>query len=66
MLYAAQRSTDLMFMLGLNETIDKLAMATSVHCYGHVLRKALDFEVEGHRKKGRLKCTWKSRLRKEV
>ena len=29
---------------------------------GHVLRKALDFEVEGQRKKGRLKGTWKVRL----
>ena len=35
-----KRSTDLMFMLGLNETIDHLAMANSVHCYGHVLRRA--------------------------
>ena len=52
-----------MFMLGLNEAIDQLAMANSVHWYGHVLRRedghvlrsALDFEVEGHRKKGRPK-----------
>ena len=26
---------------------------------GHVLRKTLDFEVEGQRKKGRPKRTWK-------
>ena len=53
-----KRSTDLMFMLGLKETIDRLAMANSVHWYGHVLRRedghvlrrALDFEVEGQRK----------------
>ena len=46
-----------MFMLGLNETTDQLAMANSVHLYGHllwredghVLRGALDFEVEGQR-----------------
>ena len=31
-----KRSTDLMFMLGLNETIDQLAMANSVRWYGHV------------------------------
>ena len=45
------RSMDLMFMLGLNETIDQLAMANSVRCSGHVLRRedghvlrrALDF-----------------------
>ena len=28
-------STDLMLMLGLNETIDQLAMTSSVHLYGH-------------------------------
>ena len=50
-------------MLGLNETIDQLAMVNSVHWYGHVLRRedtyvlrrALDFVVEGQRKKGRSK-----------
>ena len=52
-----KRTTD--FMLGLNETIDKLAMKNSVHWNGHVLRRVLDFEVEGQRKKGRLKRTWK-------
>ena len=49
-------------------------MANSVRWYGHVLRReddhilrmALDFEVEGQRKKGRPKRTWKSRLRKKV
>ena len=53
-------------MLGLNETTNQLAMASSVHWYGHVLRKeddhvlrrALHFEVECQRKKGRLKRTW--------
>ena len=34
-----KRSTDLMFMLGLNETIDKLAMVNSVCWHGHVLRR---------------------------
>ena len=55
-----------MLMLGLNETIDQLATASSVHRYGrvlrrevgHVLRGALDFEVESQRKKGRPKKTW--------
>ena len=32
-------STHLMFMLGLNETMDQLAMANGVHWYGHVLRR---------------------------
>ena len=61
-----KRSTDFTFMVGLNETIDQLAMASSVCWYdrvlrredGHVLRRALHFVVEGHRKKGRLKRTW--------
>ena len=60
-----KRSTDLMFILGLKETIDKLVMANSVRWYGHVLRieddhilrKPIDFEVEGKRKKGRPKGT---------
>ena len=47
-----KRSTDLMFMLGLIETMDYLATANIVHWYGHVLsredghvlRRALDFE----------------------
>ena len=30
----------LMQMLGLNETMDQLAMANSVHWYDHVLRKS--------------------------
>ena len=32
-----KRSTDLMFMLGLNEPIDQLAMTNTVHWYGHVV-----------------------------
>ena len=47
----------LMFMLGLSETTDQLAMADSVHWHvhvlrredGHALRRALNFEVEGQR-----------------
>ena len=37
-----------MFMLGLNDTIDQLAMAW----YGHALRRALDFKVKGQKRKG--------------
>ena len=49
-----KRSTDLMLMLGLNETLDQLAMASSVRLYGHVLSRALDFDVEGQKKIWRL------------
>ena len=49
-----------MQILGLQKTADKLAMADSVHWYGHVsrredgdvLKRALDLEVEGQKKKG--------------
>ena len=52
-----------MLMLDLNETADQLAMANSVRWHGHVLRRedghvlrrALDFEADGQRKKGTLK-----------
>ena len=62
-----------MFMLGLNETIDRLAMKNCVCWYGymlrredgHVLRRALDLEVEGRRKKGRPKMTWKKQVEEE-
>ena len=59
-----QRPTDMMFMLGLNEAIDQLAMENRVHWYGDVLRRedghivrALDLEVEVQRKKERPKNT---------
>ena len=59
-------------MLGLNETIHQLAMANSVHWYVHVLsregglvlRRALDFKVEGG-KEGQSGYV-KSRLRKNA
>ena len=62
-----------MVMLGLSETIDQLAMANSVCLYGHVLRRedghvlrrALDFEFEDQRMKGRLKRTWKKQDEEE-
>ena len=52
-------STDFMFVMGLNETMDQLAMANSVCWYGHVLkredghilRRALYYKVEGQRRK---------------
>ena len=68
-----KRSADLMFMLDLNETIDQFAMANSVCWYGyvlrredgHVLRRALDFEVEGQRKKVRPKRKWNRQVEEE-
>ena len=68
-----KRSSDLMFMLGLNETIDQLAMVNCIRWYGHVLRRkdghvlrrALDFEVEGQRKKWRSKRMLKKQVEEE-
>ena len=72
-----KRSADLMFMLGLKETIDQLAMANSVRWYGqvlrredgHVLRRVLDFEFEGSVKRTLEKQaegeSWKVGLRRK-
>ena len=40
-------------------------MANSVCWYGHVLGRALDFEVAVQRKKGRLMRTWKKQVEEE-
>ena len=56
-----------MLILGLNETIDQLVTTSSVHWYhmlsledGHVLKKALEFKVEGQKKK------WRSWIKIEI
>ena len=41
-----KRSKDLMLMLGLSETIDRLAMVNSVCWYCHVLRMVMSWK--GH------------------
>ena len=63
----------LMEMLGLKETVVQMAKANGVRWYGHVLRtdaghvlrKALKFEVKGKRKRGRPKKTWTMQVEKE-
>ena len=63
-----------MDMLGLKETMDGLAIANAVRWYGHVLRRddddvlkiALNFEVNGKRKRGRPRKTWKQLVEKEI
>ena len=60
-------------MLGLKETAVQMAKANGVRWYGHVLRrddghvvrKALEFEVRGKRKRRRPKKTWKMQMEKE-
>ena len=67
-----------MDMLDLKETLDQLAIANGVRWYGHVLkmdgnsvlRVALNLEVTGKRKRGRLKrpgrSKWRGRQRRLV
>ena len=58
---------NLMEMLGLQETVVQIAKVNEVRWYGHVLRrddghvlrKALEFEVKAKRKQRRPKKTWK-------
>ena len=67
-------SGELMDRLGLDETIDRLAKASAVRWYGHVLRRGeddvlqrtLNVEAEGNRKRGRPKTTWKRQMEGEV
>ena len=69
----AKLMEDLMEMLGLKETVVQMAKANGVTWYGHVLRrdhghvlrKALEFEVKGKRKRGRPKKTWKTQVEKK-
>ena len=63
-----------MDMLGLKETIDRLATANGVRWYGHVLRRdddsvlrvALNLEVTGKRKRGQPRKTWKKQVEEET
>ena len=63
-----------MDMLGLKETIDRLATANGVRWYGYVLRRddhsvlrvALNLEVSGKRKRGWPKKTWKKQVEEET
>ena len=56
-----------MEMLGLKETLDRMAKASGVKWYGHVIRrdddnilkKAMMMEVNGKRIRGRPKLTWR-------
>ena len=67
-----KRTEDLMKMLGLKETVVQMAKVNGVRWYGHmlrrddghVLRKALEFEVKGKRKRGQPKKTWKMQVEK--
>ena len=64
-------ATDL--MLGLSQSIDQFVIVYNVHWYGHVLKRedghvlrwALDFEVNGQRKKWWAKRTCRKHVKEE-
>ena len=61
-----------MDMLGIKESLDRMAKTSSMRWYGHVLRKedenvivkALKFEVNDGRERLRSKQTWKKQEEK--
>ena len=63
-----------MKMLGLNETLDKMTQANGVRWYGQVgrrdeesiLKKAMMLQVNGRRKQGRPKQTWKRQVEENL
>ena len=63
-----------MTMLGLKETLDKMAQANGVRWYGDVVRrdeesilkKAMILQVNGQRKRGRPKQTWKKQVEESL
>ena len=65
---------ELMEMLGLKETSNRMVKANGVRCYGHVIRrdddnilkKAMTMEVNGKRKRGRPKMTWRKQVEESV
>ena len=69
-----KNSEDLMKMLGQKVTLDKMAQANGVKWYGHVvgkneesiLKKAMVLQVNGQRKQGRPKQTWKRQVEESL
>ena len=64
----------LMEMLSMKETLDRMAKASEVRWYGHVIRrdddnmlkKAMMKDVSGKRKRGRPKLTWRRQVEESV
>ena len=50
---------ELMKMLDLKKTLDRMAKANGVRWYGHVIRRDDDNILNGKRKRGRPKMTWR-------
>ena len=69
-----KNTENLIKMLGLKETLDKMAQANGVRWYGHVvtrdeesiLKKAMMLQVNGQRKRERPKQTWKRQVEESL
>ena len=69
-----KKMEDLMEMLSLKETLDRMAKANGVRWYGHVIRrdddnilkKAMMLKVNGKRKRGWPKMTWRKQVEESV
>ena len=65
-----RNTVELMDMLGLKETADKLARANGMRWYGYVLRqpeedvltKAMVHKVDGKHKQGQLRMKWRKQV----
>ena len=69
-----KNTAELMKMLGLKKTLDKMAQANEVRWYEHVVRrdkesilkKAMMLQVNGQRKRERPKQTWKKQVEESL
>ena len=69
-----KKMENLMEMLGLKETLDRMAKANGVRWYVHVIRrdddnileKVMMMEVNARRKRGRPKLTWKRQVEESM
>ena len=69
-----KNTQELMETVGLKKTLDRMAKAYGVRWYGHVIKregdnipkKAMVMEVNGHRKRGQPKMTWKKQVEESV
>ena len=55
-----------MCLLDLKDTLDGLVRASGVQWYGHVLRRAFDFEMAGRRGRGLLIMLWKRQVKEHT
>ena len=51
--------------VGIEGVVVQMAKVNGVRWYGHVWRKALEFEVKGKRRQGRPRKMWKTQVERE-